>query len=556
MDPIRETIEVFTWYSNPGFPQGGPKIDGPWLWLTLPANWGEDFLLTDYLAKASNNKVTEEQIATLGASERAAIGESVWSVGTLEPYNADLKYKNATNLTRLFDAQGAIELRDGEDYVVVVYGSITLSSPRTQQTKIFIGTSHPRKVYLNGKLVHDQALGLGGDDYTTFFPITLQPGKNVFLIKLGDEWQNDLYSFFFGFEPGTEYQVFNPRVGYTLSEPTNYIGDTFTLDLNAENIFDFAGWQFDIAFDPTRLEAVEVSEGDFLKTDNGTTFFQKGTIDNATGTITKLSSARLNEDGVTGTGTLLSVTFTAKTPGQTQLTLENFQLAAITGEPIPVGLPEILITIEGQLTTGDVNRDGQVSILDMVLVARQFGNTVSSESAVDINGDGVINVLDLILVSQNMGKSSDAAAPSFVEINARELDPAIVRAWIAQAALEDDGSIAFQQGLAKLRELLSSLLPKETALLANYPNPFNPETWIPYQLAKPADVTLRIYTVDGTLVRTLSLGHQAAGIYQSRNRAAYWDGKNAVGEPVASGVYFYTLTAGDFTATRKMLILK
>ncbi len=101
-----------------------------------------------------------------------------------------------------------------------------------------------------------------------------------------------------------------------------------------------------------------------------------------------------------------------------------------------------------------------------------------------------------------------------------------------------------------------TLTPKETALLANYPNPFNPETWIPYQLANPADVALRIYTVDGTLVRTLSLGHKPIGTYQSRNRAAYWDGKNEAGEPVANGVYFYTLTAGDFTATRKMLIRK
>ena len=97
---------------------------------------------------------------------------------------------------------------------------------------------------------------------------------------------------------------------------------------------------------------------------------------------------------------------------------------------------------------------------------------------------------------------------------------------------------------------------REDALLANFPNPFNPETWIPYQLAKPADVTLYIYAVNGTLVRTLALGHQAAGMYQSRSRAAYWDGKNAFGEPVASGVYFYTLKVDDFTATRKMLIRK
>ena len=103
---------------------------------------------------------------------------------------------------------------------------------------------------------------------------------------------------------------------------------------------------------------------------------------------------------------------------------------------------------------------------------------------------------------------------------------------------------------------LSKPAPKETDLLTNYPNPCNPETWIPYQLSKPAEVTVTIYAADGKLVRTLALGHQPAGVYQSKSRAAYWDGKNEVGEPVASGVYFYTLKAGDFTATRKMLIRK
>ena len=96
----------------------------------------------------------------------------------------------------------------------------------------------------------------------------------------------------------------------------------------------------------------------------------------------------------------------------------------------------------------------------------------------------------------------------------------------------------------------------ESALLANYPNPFNPETWIPYQLSEPANVTVSIYSVNGALVRRLALGHQAAGTYRSRSRAAYWDGRNDFGERVASGLYFYTFTAGDFTATRKMLIMK
>ncbi len=99
-------------------------------------------------------------------------------------------------------------------------------------------------------------------------------------------------------------------------------------------------------------------------------------------------------------------------------------------------------------------------------------------------------------------------------------------------------------------------LPDDTQLLANYPNPFNPETWIPYQLANSGDVQIRIYDTRGMLVRALALGHQSAGYYTGRNRAVYWDGRNSLGEPVASGVYFYTLTAGDFRATRKLLIRK
>ena len=100
------------------------------------------------------------------------------------------------------------------------------------------------------------------------------------------------------------------------------------------------------------------------------------------------------------------------------------------------------------------------------------------------------------------------------------------------------------------------LTPAETALFPNYPNPFNPETWIPYQLAKATDVTLTIHDVKGREVRRLALGHRPAGVYRSRGRAAHWDGRNQIGEKVATGLYFYTFTAGEFTATGKMLIQK
>ena len=205
----------------------------------------------------------------------------------------------------------------------------------------------------------------------------------------------------------------------------------------------------------------------------------------------------------------------------------------------------------------DVNRDGRTDILDLILVGQDFGKAKATNARTDVNRDGKRNIADLVLVAQHLGELSGvSAAPSALAMSNLKLDPARIRTWIAQAQLENDGSLAFQQGIANLQQLLAALTPESTALLANYPNPFNPETWLPYQLSEPAEVTLHIYTVSGALVRTLDLGHQPAGNYQQRNRAAYWDGKNELGESVASGIYFYTLTADDFTATRKMLIRK
>lgn len=198
-----------------------------------------------------------------------------------------------------------------------------------------------------------------------------------------------------------------------------------------------------------------------------------------------------------------------------------------------------------------------MSILDLVLVAQHFGKTVPANSEVDMNGDGIINVLDLILVSQNMGQSTASASPSILAMDDIDgLDPEMIQEWIEKAQAEDDGSFVFQQGIANLQRLLASLIPEETALLANYPNPFNPETWIPYQLANPSDVQIIIYDTHGAIVRRLELGHQRAAHYTSRSRAAYWDGRNAVGERVASGVYFYHLQADNLSFLRKMVILK
>ena len=107
-----------------------------------------------------------------------------------------------------------------------------------------------------------------------------------------------------------------------------------------------------------------------------------------------------------------------------------------------------------------------------------------------------------------------------------------------------------------LPDLVTYEIPALTELLANYPNPFNPETWIPFRLAKDANVTLSIYGTYGSLVRTIDIGFTPAAVYEGRSDAIYWDGRNDFGEQVASGIYFYHLTAGDFSATRKMVIVK
>ena len=138
----------------------------------------------------------------------------------------------------------------------------------------------------------------------------------------------------------------------------------------------------------------------------------------------------------------------------------------------------------------------------------------------------------------------------------KSLDPVAVAAQLAILRAKSDGSLKYLRAIALLESVLASMRPEITLLLANYPNPFNPETWIPYHLANAGDVVITIYDMRGTVVRRLDLGHQLVGYYTSRVRAAYWDGRNDFGERVASGVYFYQLQTDDQYLLRKMLVLK
>ena len=216
-----------------------------------------------------------------------------------------------------------------------------------------------------------------------------------------------------------------------------------------------------------------------------------------------------------------------------------------------------------QLLTADVTGDGEVDWEDLVIVAENYGlpNAHTDEildPEADVNGDGKVDIDDLITVAKAVDAAAAAPALTPADIETGSLQASDVQQWLRDAKAAN----ADPAGIAALERLLTSLnrrdlpVPKKTVLLANYPNPFNPETWIPYQLAEPAAVKVSIYSADGKLVRALDLGQVPAGIYQNRSRAAYWDGQNEQGEPVASGVYFYTLKAGEFSATRKMVIRK
>ena len=212
----------------------------------------------------------------------------------------------------------------------------------------------------------------------------------------------------------------------------------------------------------------------------------------------------------------------------------------------------------GDVLVADVNDDGIVDVDDLIEVFLQQDQTGENLPA-DVNNDKVVNVQDICLVAgvvYDREFDCSPAAPALRPLMFEGLTAAEVQRLLMQAHQMEFTDPVYLRGIAVLEQLLALLLPKETALLVNYPNPFNPETWLPYQLSEPADVTLTIYDIQGRVVRALDLGHQRAGMYHSRSRAAHWDGRNAVGEPVASGLYFYTLKAGDFAATRKMLIRK
>ena len=365
--------------------------------------------------------------------------------------------------------------------------------------------------------------------------------------------------------PVTAIQQSNATVGISPSPVISpNIGERLTLNLNIAGGENIAGYQATVLFDNTALNLVDATKGDYLPADpfflaDGPFGESSLIISSSTGDFRNLEEVKLIANTLAGAGngdgTLATLTFEVVDFKASTLTLSQVYLVDANGNRWEATTESAEVTIPPEpeeAIFGDINRDGVVNIQDLVIVSARFGQ--KSKSSADVNEDGLVDIVDLVLVASAVGEA--AAAPPLNPQALERLSVSDVQGWLSQARQLTLTDPAYLRGIIMLERLLITLIPKKTTLLPNYPNPFNPETWIPYHLSSDVDVRISIYDTKGVLVHRLDLGHQMAGYYTDRTKAAYWDGKNAFGERVASGVYFYQLSAGDHSATRKMLIRK
>ncbi len=526
-------ISLFTLFISILCLSADAYIDGPWLWMIAS---GAD-IDSDQLAIASEGIVTENLVATYGVNEGDAVGRLQWTRGRILPEVDCLLWRwgcYSDNVNRVINRIGLSNDR-GLNYHAA-YALINIFSPKARKNVAMgVGSDDSVKVWLNGKVVHINSVNRRTTDIQDLFRVNLNAGDNLLLVKVSDNLWNWGMFFDIYLAPG-DFRTSLPTATLDISLAT-HLFQKYRPTLQDPEIQEVL---------PTVLSQLQKPEIQALLT--------PFTINIAAENPDLLAQFGLRDD---------AITFIKGNPGvramigdpDFQILLQNPNalsefVALVTGD-------EPIIPPEQRALPADVDGNGTVNILDLLHIAKHFGR--GGNDPADVNGDGTVDIRDIVLAAALMGE--EAAAPSryaFGGLHREDLrlQTGNIHAWIAQAQWLDLRDPTLEKGVAVLKHLIEVLTPNETDLLPNYPNPSNPETWIPYQLAIPADVSISIYAADGKLVRMLNLGYQLVGIYHQRSRAAYWDGRNTQGEPVASGVYFYTLTAGEFTATRKMLIKK
>ena len=344
------------------------------------------------------------------------------------------------------------------------------------------------------------------------------------------------------------------------------VGEEFAIDVLVESVIDLRGFEFDLQWtNPDALTFVTVTKFRTIFGESGVGHQPTEPPDQISGIYKYVSAAKAGASGITGSGIMLGASFRAKAVGSSTIQLQNLILVDSNEEQLDCEIHELKVIVEDPVQPWDVNVDGVVNIFDLSIVVRSLGQPVPTDLDIypDVNGDGVININDTVLVSAHFGESyqnnETRAAPQSAGESLYLVPPAIrkqLESIYRELLLMPDNSPEFIRARQVLQYLLFSSLPAHNQLLQNYPNPFNPETWIPFHLASAGQVTIGIYDATGVLIRQIDLGYLMPGRYLTRAKAAYWDGKNVYGEPVASGIYFYTLSTASFHGTRKMIISK
>jgi hypothetical protein len=329
------------------------------------------------------------------------------------------------------------------------------------------------------------------------------------------------------------------------------VGVEFTADVAIRGAVGLVGFETSIAYNRDMLDFIGVTPGNFL-TAGADQFFSEGEDDPTEGIVRNVFGAGYTIDNpdtaVDGSGVLFQVTFVPKEGSEAFLGLADVIFPDENGAEIPhdVGLTALVVS--------DVSYDVNLDILDLALVARDFGRLSSVPSRTDLNRDGRVNILDLAVVAVHFGENIGAsAAPARLPVAGQA---GSISVWLRELRDANDGSLGRARAIVVLEQLLSMVAPTRTALLPVYPNPFNPETWVPFDLRDEANVTVSIYDASGRRVRHIELGRRSPGSYRTRDKAAYWDGRTDTGEVTASGVYFVELAVGLYRETRRIVMLK
>ena len=560
-------------------PDAGPKIEGPWVWMIAPTDGKGPKAAgsgKDWLAAASGGSVTEKQIATNGATPGTAVGNKVWTSGKIAP----------TGGNNIAEMVNAIGLGTG-NYIEyhVAYGSLSLYSPRKQNTKMYVGSDESVKVWLNGVLVHNNPADRGAGDYQDTFSVTLKQGRNIVLVAVyNGRWH---WSGFFGFENDAVYSLAPTSVvhiGATERPPLYWIdAKTGTLHrLIGDTVENLA---------PTVKNGTEIA----VDAANSKLYWTEKTGDR-TG---RIRGANLDGSNVRILTRLQSVpTSIAVDAANSKLYWTN---AHGRIQAMNVNGGTITNLIQNLKEPNTITLDAAASMLywggpDSIWRADLNGNNreafapnLGELRSIAIAGDRIYSIerptgeqhyqirsstLNGLTPAQTLATLQSKPLGLAVDTTGGKLYWTDAAGKIQRANLNGGNIQNVVTGLHTLGDIVLGIpistnpaapgiaalvthqLPVETQLLANYPNPFNPETWIPYRLATNTDVRILIYDARGSIVRHLGLGHQPAGTYTDKRQAAYWDGRNTLGEPVASGLYFYQLQTDTVSLLRKMLILR